>query len=352
MGSIDVAALLAPLSAEAPAGQDMSSAGEYLELFTLAAGKPERVMGEKTHPAEDPNWAEVHDRCVEILGKTKDLRVQVQLLVAALKTRGLPGLADALRLMQGTLEQFWEPMFPRLDPEDNNDPLERINIIAGLAIPAETFGDPLKVIRRIREAPLANSRQLGRFGLRDIALASGEIPPPNDPNFKPPTTQLIEGAFADTTLEDLQATHRAAVDSLAAVAGIDAFLDKTVGASRAPDLGPIARALTEAKACLERYLAKRGVGEAPAEADVGGGSGSGPGPSLSGEVRSTGDVLLAIDRICQYYERNEPSSPVPLLLRRAQRLVSKDFLEIIKDLNPDALEQIHKISGTSGTTPS
>jgi type VI secretion system protein ImpA len=62
-------------------------------------------------------------------------------------------------------------------------------------------------------------------------------------------------------------------------------------------------------------------------------------------VRSTDDVLLAIDRICQYYERSEPSSPVPLLLRRARRLVCKSFLDIIDDLAPDSIGHIRTITG-------
>jgi type VI secretion system protein ImpA len=56
-------------------------------------------------------------------------------------------------------------------------------------------------------------------------------------------------------------------------------------------------------------------------------------------------VVAAIERICQYYERNEPSSPIPLLLKRAKRLVSKSFIDIVRDLSPDALAKLEVISG-------
>ena len=65
----------------------------------------------------------------------------------------------------------------------------------------------------------------------------------------------------------------------------------------------------------------------------------------SGEIRSTKDVMQALERICVYYDRHEPSSPIPLLLRRAQRLVDKKFLEIIEDLSPDAMKQVQQVSG-------
>lgn len=52
-----------------------------------------------------------------------------------------------------------------------------------------------------------------------------------------------------------------------------------------------------------------------------------------------------IDKICTYYERNEPSSPVPMLLQRAKRLVSKDYLDIMRDLTPDAVAQAESLGG-------
>jgi type VI secretion system protein ImpA len=36
---------------------------------------------------------------------------------------------------------------------------------------------------------------------------------------------------------------------------------------------------------------------------------------------------------------------VPLLLRRAQRLVAKDFMAILRDLTPDGVQQARLIGG-------
>jgi type VI secretion system protein ImpA len=46
-----------------------------------------------------------------------------------------------------------------------------------------------------------------------------------------------------------------------------------------------------------------------------------------------------------FYRHNEPSSPVPLILQRAQRLVDKDFISIMSDLTPEALQQLQIITG-------
>ncbi|MBV8377938.1 MAG: hypothetical protein JO279_13160 [Verrucomicrobia bacterium] len=52
-----------------------------------------------------------------------------------------------------------------------------------------------------------------------------------------------------------------------------------------------------------------------------------------------------MQKICQYYERTEPSSPVPLVLKRAARLAEMDFMQIIQDLSPEAVSQIRAITG-------
>ena len=66
----------------------------------------------------------------------------------------------------------------------------------------------------------------------------------------------------------------------------------------------------------------------------------------SGEIRTREDVLAALDRILKYYNRYEPSSPLPLLLRRAKRLATKSFMEIMKDLTPDSIPQLQQLAGS------
>ena len=62
-------------------------------------------------------------------------------------------------------------------------------------------------------------------------------------------------------------------------------------------------------------------------------------------MQSAEDVIRVLDRVCEYYERFEPSSPVPLLLHRAKQLVRKSFFEIIENLSPESVRQIEVISG-------
>lgn len=62
-------------------------------------------------------------------------------------------------------------------------------------------------------------------------------------------------------------------------------------------------------------------------------------------LRSRHDALLALESVCRYLERTEPSHPAPLLLRRAQRLMHMNFREIVRDMAPAALPQLDALTG-------
>jgi type VI secretion system protein ImpA len=70
-------------------------------------------------------------------------------------------------------------------------------------------------------------------------------------------------------------------------------------------------------------------------------------PQIPGEINTREDVVAALDRICDYYSKREPSSPLPLLLQRCKRLVSASFLDIIQEMLPDAIERAKAIGGQS-----
>jgi len=61
-------------------------------------------------------------------------------------------------------------------------------------------------------------------------------------------------------------------------------------------------------------------------------------------------VIRAIDEICKYFERYEPSSPVPFLLLRAKKLLAMNFMEILRDMTPDAVNQAENICGVQEET--
>ncbi|HND55352.1 MAG TPA: hypothetical protein PLV92_23220, partial [Pirellulaceae bacterium] len=59
------------------------------------------------------------------------------------------------------------------------------------------------------------------------------------------------------------------------------------------------------------------------------------------------DALKALDKASKYFERYEPSSPIPLFLRRAKRLFNMNFLEILADITPDGIGPAEHLGGVT-----
>lgn len=333
-----VDSLLEPISAENPCGEDIGYDPQFIELDTLLQGKPETQFA----AAEEPDWKAVVERCLELFRRSKDLRVAVRLALGLLKTEGVPGFRDGLLLIKGLIEGYWEPVYPRLDPEDGNDPLERVNILASFAIPAGTFGDPFQFLSRLRQAPLAESPQIGRVSMADIERSISGASVEGTQMLSP---SQIQGAIRSTPPEKLLEIYDAIVSAQGAVKEIDDLLTRTVGSSRAVAFDSLESLLRELRKSLSPYASPNESAEAGGETATATAVAMEPGPGISGNIRSRQDVIRVLDQICDFYKRTEPASPVPLILRRARRLVDMDFVQLLTDLAPDSLTQINVIAG-------
>jgi len=349
---MEIESLLQPVSPESPCGEDLSYDASFNELEVLAKGKEAQQFSGSENPdwqvgAEEPDWQQIRNRCTELFARSKDLRVTVYMILACLKLEGIPGLRDGLNLLQRLIREQWAGVYPRLDPEDNNDPTERVNIVAGLAKPLATFGDPMRFIERVRLVPLSNSTQMGRFSLATIT----QIGLPAGAAATPPSAAQVEAAFRDTNAGELETIHVAAAACRSTLGEIDSALMELVGAAAAANFDELTKVLGEILATLAPYVSQPAMGaldsllgnlSAP---ESGGGSAGPQAGRFSGEIKNRSDVVRAIDQICEYYRNAEPGNPVPLLLRRAQRLVDKDFMTLIEDLIPDSVSQLTNITG-------
>src|SRR5450631_2569571 len=126
--------LLAPVTGAEPCGPDLEySDPAFAELVRATQGTPEEKQGEKVlRKAEAPDWRAVTRYGIELLGRTKDLRVCVHLTKAFIHTDGIQGLARGAALLSAVVQTYWEGVHPRLDPEDGNDPTMRKDVLATL----------------------------------------------------------------------------------------------------------------------------------------------------------------------------------------------------------------------------
>ncbi len=329
---LDFTLLCLPLSEADGGGQNFEYSAQFLELEEEALGKPEVQYGDTVTEAIEPNWKRAMALALPMLERSRDLRLAIWATRAELNVHGIAGLSAGLGLVQGLLENCWDGLYPRLDPEDGHDPLLRINILAFLCAPNG-------LVRDVLDAPLINARGIGAVSLRMIDLAIVE----HGGEGNHPSLAMIEGALVDANSQQLQAIHLALTQALAHSLQIEQWLTEKVGVGRAIDLNGLVAPLRRAAEIVRRFLLEPAPVEAAA-ATVATSEVAAP-QALFGEIRSREEARQVIDRLCSYFHTHEPASPVPFLLQRAKTLIDKNFMELLQDLAPDGLAQLAQVSG-------
>jgi type VI secretion system protein ImpA len=334
-------ALLAPVSPADPCGANLEYGDTaFAELDRSTQGRAEQQIGATIIPAEEPDWKQVGRLAADLLARTKDLRVAAHLTKALLHTDGLRGFSDGLTVLLKLVDSYWDGVHPRLDPEDGSDPTMRVNILSTLTAP--------DVLAAVRATPLVVSRTIGRFSLKDVEAAAPESSSAGNgagPSAGHATIATVEAAGMDSDLASLQADASSALACTTALTGLEAVLAERIGADTGPGFGPLLTLVQKIGNFLQTILARRVPPPVALSAEAAGTGASPPVGSLPGEIGSREDVLRALERILGYYKKNEPSSPIPLFIERCKRLVTMSFIDIVRDLVPDAASQIEVLRG-------
>ena len=331
MAELQLESLLAPISADAPCGLDLEYDPAFQAMLDAGAGKPERQYGDKVYPAEPPDWPLVYEQAVQLAARTRDLRVAVWLARSSARMHGLVGAVDGLRLVQGLVERHWEHLHPPLDASDNNDPTARVMALTALA-------DPVSGLADLRAASLTGKR--GAPTVRDIDLALGAVD--QMPGENVPTEEGILKAVA-ASLADFSELGPVMQGGYEAAQSLASSIERHIDAGHAPDFVLLKKVMQRVADAGRKAAGDASVAEDAAAAA------SAPAARAAGTISSREDANRALERVCGWIERNEPSNPAPLLIRRAQRLMSKTFIDIIRDLAPDGLKEVEKLAGLENT---
>ncbi|HEX3695230.1 MAG TPA: type VI secretion system protein TssA [Polyangia bacterium] len=341
MATLVLDTILAPIAGADPCGSDLEYDVAFGELERLGQGKPEQQIGSTIVPAEEPDWKSVQRQALELLGRSKDLRVAAHLTKALLRTSGWNGFSQGLSVLRDFVDHQWPGIYPRLDPDDDNDPTMRVNILNSMA-DGET-------ISGVRATVLVASRTLGRFTLKDLEIASGDALAAGTQG---PTMASLDAAALDCDLGELQALAVAARAAGDALVALEASVAAQVGESSGVNYSKLLPLVRKASQFLGAKLALRApaaAGAAMVDGVDAGNEGGGPvanrGGGLPGEIGSREDVIRALDKISAYYDRYEPSSPVPLFMARCKKLVMMSFIDIVRELVPEAVSQVEVLKG-------
>jgi type VI secretion system protein ImpA len=339
--------LLEPVSADQPCGPDLFYDPRFEELETLLKGKPEVEIGSIVKPAEPPDWVELRDRSIDFLKTSKHLRPAVILACAWLKLEGLPGFLDGLKVVHGLVETYWTTVHPVLDPEDNNDPQQRLNILRGLTSPRGSETGWLQMVEYLHNVPLSRPKGVPPITLEIILNAAAGRPAGEGADAaKTPSSAAIATQVRSSDLAEVARLHGLAKECLETLGALDAFLGATLGASGTISFEEVEGVLRQIVKVLAGFLPE-GTGEvAGSSEETASGSAPAAGFTISGSIRSREDVLRALDSVCAYYRQVEPGSPVPLILQRARKLATMDFLQAMHELNLANVDQLRPSLGS------
>jgi type VI secretion system protein ImpA len=333
-----IAKLIEPCKPDNSCGLAMDYAPEFVALEQLLYVKPEQQYGDLVIPEETVDWRAVRLASEDLLLQTKDLRVSGYWSQAMVALHGLDGLSAGLTLTFQLLKTYWGDLHPKLEIDGEYDPLLRSNALLG-------FSAPFGILMSLRKSELLTVKgQIVLIGDAEAAFSTGSLGIASKPKFD---RNQLNTMVSEAQLQQ-QSTLISARAAYQAAKLINELCKEQFGSEFAPDLNPLLALLN----CINFPSAEDK--EALMSDGIDGGKDSNVEPNLlynsrknQSLVTSREDASNAIGQICEYFEISEPASPIPLLLRRAQGMIGKSFIEIMKDLSPESLPRIEIISGVS-----
>jgi type VI secretion system protein ImpA len=312
-----------------PCGADLEYDSEVQDLEKAAAGKAETQFSQ----AEPPQWPLVRETAESVMQRTRDLRIAMHWCRASVNLEGFAALPQVLCLLQGLCDGFWEHLHPLPDPDDG-DTFARVGALSGLDKLEGLLGD-------VRQSLLVNDRRLGGLRVRDVEIALERLAPRADEEVR--SQGQIQGALQDLP-EAAEALRRQTTEGLFWLKRLQSVMNDRLGVTEGVDLKALRGMLTAVQAVLPAVaevvedVAVDGDGEpgAPAPRRGGGGVSS---------VDTRAEAIRAIELVCAYLERSEPTNPAQLLLRRAAKLIDKNFLQLMRELAPEAVAEVARIMG-------
>jgi type VI secretion system protein ImpA len=250
---------------------------------------------------------------------------------------GFEAVPATIALLHGLMDRFWEDVHPV--PGEDADALARLSVIGALDKLDSLLGD-------VRNAPLLGSGPLSGLRVRDVEVALSKLSP--RAGEAPRTQAEIAGRLADVP----GAAEALAEQASAAIQSLDRLQSLMVHRFRS-DLVVDLKTLRAMLSGLQSLLPQRAP-SAPEERGVAATARSVPAHAAIGvhSIDNRQDAIRAIELVCAYLERSEPTNPAQLLLRRAARVIDKNFLQLVGELAPDAVKDVARIMGVDPKTVS
>jgi len=338
---------MAPVSEAAPCGVDLEYDPEFVVLSASVAARADAQYGDFVGTPEPVNWSDVDRDCRRLMMRSKDVRLAVLFTRCRTRLAAAAGLAEGLELLAAWLTAFPDLVHPQPGVDDDRTAALEIRMNA-----LQSLTDTDGLIADLREIALTRSTQT-RLQMRDVERAFAH-PRPSD---------ALAPDSVTRQLQELR-TQQASV-----LSGFDAALESLIAIEDwcrehlsvfAPDLTALRRLLHH----VAVPPGSRTIDNRPEETS--GAQQEGPELGVRAvspeafdeheetplpETQSTRIATTAVDRhdalnlireARRWFEQHEPSSPIPVLLRRAEQFVGKRYVDVVNAIPAELLAQWEK----------
>ncbi|MCQ2914180.1 MAG: type VI secretion system protein TssA [Alphaproteobacteria bacterium] len=329
------------LSADNKTGENMEYDALYLDLENLVKHDEDNA----------PDWRKLKKNCLELWKKTRDLRVASYLCVAETLINGFEGLANGLDLIHWLINECWEDLYPRLDPDDDNDPLERINILSLLSPEPGAFDDAVMLPSKIRLFKLMPNL---KYTLRDVMILNGEIDGELDFDMNLVNAEIRSQPHG--ALKNQLDLINKIIDTLKL---IENTIEEKIAGKYPLKMETLNKDIMRIKRLLDSQISLSD-GEEINENEVQSMDASDDSAKVeqissvqmnnisniaNAKIKTRADALLLLRKSMEYFQSEEPTSPVPYLLQRAMRVAEMNFMDLLQDIAPDALSRGRDVLG-------
>lgn len=342
----DLAALLAPISGDSPAGADLRK--DYTPgslYYRLRDARAEARAAERAADAGSsetsatPQWVPVRELAVEALAQqTKDFEIAAWLTEGLLRGDGLVGLTAGFQLLAGLAESYWDSFYPEIEEDGLAGRLAAVSGLNGVG----GEGTLIQPLRRLVLYPrpdgtpfefwqFEQSREVAGIGdaaRRQQRLESGVLPFDAVEN----EARAAGGALFAALLGQ-------AAEAAAAWRELADALDRRAGAD-APPTSQVRELLEQIQEVARRFASPDAVAPgaeaAVAPEQASGGAAAVASLSASAAVASREDALRTLAQIADFFRRTEPHSPLSYTLQEAVRRGRMTWPELLEEIVPDA----------------
>jgi type VI secretion system protein ImpA len=354
---LDLAEILSHAQDSSPAGTDLRSDpnpnNAYRKIRDLRNAARDRENRDdrgdprrNDEPAAIELWDQVWELGTTFLAETaRDLEVAACLIEASIRLDGAAGFSQSLDLTTALIRDFWGNLYPAPDEDGiettlrpiarlNGDPiyypLQRIPVTdpsTATTVVVWQVEQAQRVAKLQAEKPEEAEKLLSRgaFSLDSLQQAVRES---SDEYYQTLTSDL---KTATESLKKLEETLESTVEDESALPNFSRFRDGLREASSV--LQGLVGSRLEA-AAAGAAAASSAPQNRSSSAAVAGGT-QDRGPAVPGAISSRDDALAALERVAEWFQRNEPQSLIPAEVRKAIRRARMTPEELYKDLIED-----------------